>query len=605
MSATHQFSIELLAPARNVSVAVAAINHGADAVYIGAPTHGARAAAANSISDIAAVCDYAHQFGARVYVTVNTIVYESELRKVEQLIKDLYRIGVDALIVQDLGLLRLDLPPIALHASTQCDIRTPERALFLQSLGFSQLVLPREFTLEEIKAMRQAVSIPLEAFVHGALCVSYSGDCRASLLCGGRSANRGECAHICRLPYNLIDGKGDTLIKNKHLLSLRDLNRLSELNSMISAGISSLKIEGRLKDESYVKNVVSAYDMALRTLGVPRTSHGMVERNFTPDVERSFNRGFTKAFLFTSNPPAGSLANHKSPKSTGPIIATVTSIHGRKIVLKNVKELLNNGDGLNFGPHGFRVNKVESPTTIITQEPVSGLNPGMDLRRNFDKKFTDTITSPNSATRYIGLRLTLRRVHNSLILEDADGTAASIDFPKQDALTPQEDARKRIIAKLGNTVYRLENFTDHLEHEFVTASALTKLRREFIEMKNIGMASRFKRELRRAESKEAKWPEGTSLTFHNNVANSMAEAVYRSHGVHENIEPALEISRTSTKETEVMCTRYCLRRELGKCLKEAKGREWKEPLSLYSPGLPPLNLHFDCANCQMRISIKS
>lgn len=606
MSATPQYSIELLAPARNASIAIAAINHGADAVYIGAPTHGARAAAANSVSDIGAVCEYAHKFGARIYVTINTIVYQSELRNVERLIQELYRAGVDALIIQDLGLLRLDLPPISLHASTQCDIRTPERARFLQSLGFSQLVLPRELTIEEIKAMRQTVDIPLEAFVHGALCVSYSGDCRASLLCGGRSANRGECAQICRLPYDLIDGKGNVKLKNKHLLSLRDLNRLAELNAMISAGISSLKIEGRLKDETYVKNVVSAYDLALRQLGVSRTSNGSVERTFTPDVERSFNRGFTKSFLFTANPQAGSLANHESPKSTGTIVATIASIHGRKIALKNVREPLNNGDGLNFGAHGFRINKVESPTTIITQEPISGLRAGMVLRRNFDKKFTDALTPTNSATRYIGLSLTLRRTGNLLVLEDNnDGTAASIEMPRQAALTPQKEARKRVISKLGNTVYRLEDLTDILDDEFVTASALTKLRRDFIEMKITANTSRFKRQLRREENAEAKWPEGTSLTFHNNVANSMAEAVYRSHGVSGKIEPALEVQPSTTTETEVMCTRYCIRRELGKCLKTVKGKEWEEPLRLHSPGLPPLNIQFDCANCQMRISIKS
>ncbi len=603
MSATPQYSIELLAPARDASVAISAINHGADAVYIGAYSHGARAAAANSVADIGTVCDYAHCFGARVYVTINTIVYESELRNVEKLIDELYRAGVDALIVQDLGLLRLDIPPISLHASTQCDIRTPQRARFLQDLGFSQLVLPRELTLEEIGAMRQAVSVPLEAFVHGALCVSYSGDCRASLLCGGRSANRGECAQICRLPYDLIDGKGNVVIKDKHVLSLRDLNRLSELNDLITSGISSLKIEGRLKDETYVKNVVSAYDTALRQLGVSRTSQGHVERTFVPDVKRSFNRGFTKSFLFTGNPAAGSLANFNTPKSTGPVVATVAAIKGKRIELKDVREPLHNGDGLNFGAHGFRVNKVENLTVIFTQEPVERLRPGMELRRNYDKKFADTLSVATSGVRYIGLSLTLRRAGDLIVLEDADGTAATLETARQEARTPQEDARKRVISKLGNTIYRLDNLNDRLGDEFVSASQLTELRRAFVEMKAAADASRFTRPLRKPENAETVWPEGTSLTFHSNVGNSLAEEVYRAHGVKGKIEPALEVHNTHKPNTEVMCTRYCIRRELGACLRTAKGKEWQEPLSLRSAGLPPIQIHFDCAKCQMRLTL--
>lgn len=603
MSPTPTSSIELLAPARDASVAIAAINHGADAIYIGASSHGARAAAGNSVSSIGEVCDYAHRFGARVYVTVNTLVYESELREVERLVGELYHAGVDALIVQDLGLLRLDLPPIALHASTQCDIRTPERARFLQDLGFSQLVLPRELTLNEIRAMRREVSVPLEAFVHGALCVSYSGDCRASLMCGGRSANRGECAQICRLPYDLVDGHGETLVRGKHLLSLRDLNRLSSLAQMIDAGVSSLKIEGRLKDEAYVKNVVSAYDEALRRMGVSRTSDGTVERTFRPDVSRSFNRGFTQHFLFSSKPAAGTLTNPDTPKSVGPRIARVAAVKGRRITLKDVAEPLHNGDGLNFGSRGFRVNKVESPAVILTAEPVEGLRPGMELRRNFDKAFADSLSPATSAVRTIPLTATLRRAGTLLVLENADGTAATISQPEpQPARTAQEDARRRVIAKLGNTPYRLESLTDTLGSEFVAASTLTELRRAFVEAMDCARASRFERPLRMAEKLDAKCPDGTSLTFHSNVANPMAEKVYRAHGVTGTIERALEVERPNG-EVEVMCTRHCIRRELGRCLQTPAGREWPEPLTLRSAGLPPMRLHFDCANCQMRITL--
>ncbi|MDE5913643.1 MAG: U32 family peptidase, partial [Muribaculaceae bacterium] len=302
MCQTPTYSIELLAPARDKEVAIEALRHGADAVYMGASSHGARAAAGNPVADIASVADYAHRFGARVYVTVNTLVYDRELHQVERLIRELYRAGADALIVQDLGVLRLDIPPIALHASTQCDIRTPATARFLQDLGFSQLVLPRELSADEIRAMRQAVTVPLEAFVHGALCVSYSGDCYASQRHTGRSANRGECAQLCRLPYDLTDGSGRTLATGKHLLSLRDLNRLGDLRELIDAGVSSLKIEGRLKDAGYVKNVVAAYDRELKKLGVRRSSRGQVETDFDPDPARSFNRGFTSYFFHTPAP---------------------------------------------------------------------------------------------------------------------------------------------------------------------------------------------------------------------------------------------------------------------------------------------------------------
>lgn len=606
MSRTPQYSIELLAPARDAQVAISAIRHGADAVYIGAPTHGARAAAANSVADIAAVCEFAHRFNARVYVTLNTLVYEPELRSVERLVGELYRAGVDALIVQDLGLLRMDLPPIALHASTQCDIRTPQKARFMQDLGFSQLVLPRELTLDEIRAMRSAVSVPLEGFIHGALCVSYSGDCRASLLCGGRSANRGECAQICRLPYDLTDGKGNTLMRHKHLLSLRDLNRLDSLSEMIAAGISSLKIEGRLKDENYVKNVVSAYDRELRRLGVSRTSDGLVERTFTPDVSRSFNRGFTRHFLSSATPPKASLANFGSPKSLGPVVATVSSVKGKRITLKNIASPLTNGDGLNFtsgtATVGFRVNRFEPQATILTAEPVPGLKPGAMLRRNFDKSFADTLSVAKSATRYIPLHLTLRRVGNRLVLESAGRTAATIetDAPQQ-ANSPQTEARRRVIGKLGDTDYRLEELTDLLGNEFVPASVLTALRRNLTDALATARAASFSRELRRPEKPEAKWPEGTDLTFHANVANTLAERVYRDHGVSGTIEPAMEVSRPESGEHIVMTTRYCLRRELGACLKTPEGKTLPAKLFISSANTPELELRFDCTNCRMHV----
>ncbi|MDE6633611.1 MAG: U32 family peptidase, partial [Muribaculaceae bacterium] len=321
--------LELLAPAGNPEIAKEAILHGADAVYIGASSHGARRNAANSIDDIKRVVDYAHIFRVKVYVTVNTIVYEKELRQVERLISDLYRAGVDAIIVQDMSILRMDIPPIQLHASTQCDIRTPEKALFLQNVGFSQLVLPRELTLDEIKKMSEVVSVPLESFIHGALCVSYSGRCHASFASCGRSANRGECAQICRLPFSLTDSKGNVIAKNKHLLSLRDLNTIDILPNLVESGISSFKIEGRLKEASYVKNTVTAYRAALDNIisdnpdRFRRSSFGMSEITFSPKLSKSFNRGFSHYFI-ESRRPLG-IISPDTPKSLGETIEDVST----------------------------------------------------------------------------------------------------------------------------------------------------------------------------------------------------------------------------------------------------------------------------------------
>ena len=330
--------LELLAPAANAEIAIEAILHGADAVYIGPPSHGARKAASNSLEDIKKVVDFAHQYRARVYATVNTIIYENELTGVEELIRKLYIIGVDAIIVQDMGILRMDLPPIALHASTQCDTRTVEKARFLEDVGFSQIVLARELTLEEIRKIHESVDVPLECFVHGALCVSYSGRCHASQAVKGRSANRGACAQICRLPFTLSDAKGEVLIKDKHLLSLKDFNLSENIEDLIEAGVSSFKIEGRLKEVGYVKNVVAYYRKKIDAVidkypdMYRRSSFGYSKVDFTPQLDKSFNRGFTTYFLHNRRPDAISSPN--TPKSMGEIINDVNQ--------------LNNGDGISF-----------------------------------------------------------------------------------------------------------------------------------------------------------------------------------------------------------------------------------------------------------------
>lgn len=343
--------LELLAPARNADTAISAILAGADAVYMGASSHGARKDAANSIDDIRRVTDFAHQFNAKVYATVNTIIYDRELRDVERLITDLYHSGTDALIVQDMGILRMDIPPIELHASTQCDIRSVEKARFLAEVGFTRLVLPRELSLREIEEIHSAVpDTELEAFIHGALCVSYSGDCRASFMTGGRSANRGECAQICRLPYTLTDSRGRKFMEDKHLLSLRDLNRSDSLGAMADAGVCSFKIEGRLKEEGYVKNTVAWYSRILdRVVGESggnyrRLSAGRSNAGFNPSPEKSFNRGFTTYFL-SGHAPVKGIASFDTPKATGTPVGKVKRCEG-KVIIAELSAQLANGDGL-------------------------------------------------------------------------------------------------------------------------------------------------------------------------------------------------------------------------------------------------------------------
>lgn len=599
-------AIELLAPARNAAVAREAILHGADAVYIGAEGFGARAAAGNPVEEIGALCGFASQFGARVYVTVNTIVYDSELKAVEQLVRWLYRAGVDALIVQDMSLLRLDLPPIALHASTQCDIRTPEKARFLQDVGFSQLVLPRELSLDEIAAIRRGVDVPLEAFVHGALCVSYSGDCQAGWMLKKRSANRGECPQICRLPFDLYDGKNRCVERQRHLLSLKDMNRSGELAEMMTAGISSFKIEGRLKDAGYVKNICAYYrrmiDGVIEKSGgqYRRSSSGTVATNFDPMPEKSFNRGFTNYFIDGKRDKIGSIY---TPKSTGEIVGRVLGSEPR-VITASLDKPLANGDGLGFfdGSRqfvGFRLNRVEGnrlyPAGSVTV-PAGAL-----LYRNSDKAFDDVLSSA-SATRTIAVDMDLRVVPGGVALDMSDerGNVVTVreEMTCEPARTPQEEARRRVFGKLGDTIYRLREYRDSVGSLFIPAKELTALRRRGLERLESCNRCRRYRELRREENREAVFPGAPELSYHDNVSNRVAAGFYKDHGVRR-IQPAAEIADPG-RNPVVMTTRYCLRHQLGACLKEGGERRMPEPLTLRS-GRVELGLEFDCRNCLMRV----
>ena len=600
--------IELLAPARDADIAIAAIDHGADAVYMGASHHGARADAANSLDDVRRACDYAHQFGARIYATVNTLIYDNELREVERLVHGLYDIGVDALIVQDLGLLRLDLPPIALHASTQCDLRTPEKARFLEAMGFSQLVMARELTLDEIAAIRKVTTMPLEAFVHGALCVSYSGRCAISQVLKGRSANRGECAQLCRLPYDLVDGKGRILVEGKHLLSLRDLSQHDRLEQMMAAGVSSFKIEGRLKDIGYVKNVVAYYRRAIDTIirrnseRYQRSSFGSTELTFEPSLAKSFNRGFTHYFLDERRPKDGTaMASIDTPKSQGEYLGRAIRCNGNALTI-DTKVPIANGDGLSFTDgngqfSGARVNRALGSGTVLLRERAD-IPRGTRIYRTADKAFTDLLAKA-SATRSIGVDASLRYVSNALTLtlddERGNHVTHTIDCDLQAAAKPQGDRQIAELAKLGGTIYRL-NEAQVPGDVFIPASLLARLRRETIEL--LDRAHSITRPIgkRRPEDRSFTYPV-TALEPADNVANRLSEQLYRDHGVTD-IAPALETGTPVTAATPLMHTRYCIRRQLGACLKGKNANSLPHDLFLKT-GTTLLRVTCNCKNCEM------
>lgn len=604
--------LELLAPARNADIAIEAIKHGADAIYIGAPAFGARAAATNSIDDIKRAVDFAHPFGVKIYVTLNTILYDNELDEVQQIVNQLYHIGVDGLIVQDMAYLKLDLPPIALHSSTQCDTRTPDKAQRLEQSGFSQIVLARELSLEEIRQIRAVTTVPLEGFVHGALCVSYSGNCQASQLATGRSANRGECAQMCRLAYDLTDKTGKVIKQGQHLLSLRDMNRINRLADLADAGIQSFKIEGRLKDVNYVKNIVAAYRIALDRVieqsegRYCRASVGRSEFTFTPEPDKSFNRGFTEYFLNGRPTPGVRMGNHATPKWVGTEIGTVLTA-SLQVITARLNTTLANGDGIGYFDKqgqftGFRLNKVDG-RKLFPASPVD-IEPGTTLYRNNDKQWEDMMQG-KTATRTIAVNFTLRNIDSKRIALDADDErgnhiTATIGSDFAEANTPQEANRQRNLAKLGATIYRLDNLTDLLGNRFVAASVITELRRRATDLLDSAQRATYKYDRRRKSQLADNAFDGLTLTYHDNVSNRMAFDFYKSHGAKIK-EKAIEVDAPSRyKDVVVMTTRYCLRRELGACLKTPQAAQLPTDLQLRAPaGI--FRLEFDCRNCEMHV----
>ena len=604
---TKSRPIELLSPAKDLNCGIEAINHGADAVYIGAPKFGARSAAGNSLDDIRELCEYAHLYGARIYVTLNTILKEDELEEAERMIWDLWRVGTDALIIQDMGITRLNLPPIPLHASTQTDNRTPEKVRFLEAAGITQVVLARELSLNEIRRISEATTVPLEVFVHGALCVSYSGQCYLSAALSGRSANRGECAQYCRLPYTMVDATGTEIVSNKHLLSLKDMNRSDQLEALLDAGVSSLKIEGRLKDAGYVKNITAYYRKKLdavlsRRPEYRRASAGRSTYTFEPVAEKSFNRGFT-TFLLEGR--TADITAFNTPKSLGEPVGMVKEIKGNSFTVAGLKQL-NNGDGLVFFNRkgeleGFRVNRVEANRVFPLDMPQ--LTPKTPLYRNFDQAFDKLLAKPSAERK---LSVEIEFLDNpfgfTLCMEDETGARIMLTepFAKELARREQQDNIRTQLSKLGNTPFEASKVVVGLsENWFVPSSLLADMRRRGVEKLLEARRARYPREtVKRVQpSVSIPFPE-RQLTYLGNVANGKARSFYQDHGV-EQIDPAFELS--PRKDVPLMFTKHCLRYSMGWCPTYQKDKSpYKEPdYLLYKD--TRLRLQFDCKHCQMLV----
>ena len=586
--------LELLAPAKNLACGIAAIDHGADAVYIGAPKFGARAAVGNSIDDIRQLCEYAHQFDAKIYVTLNTIVYDDELEQVRSLIDELAAIGVDAVLVQDMGLLQfMDGKPFEIHASTQTDNRTADKVRWLKQLGFSRAVLARELSAEEIAEIhREVPDIELEVFVHGALCVSYSGICYASQHCFQRSANRGECAQFCRMRFSLVDADGTEIEHERYLLSLKDMNQSDNLEKLIEAGAVSFKIEGRLKDVAYVKNVTAAYSERLNAYirkhpdEYCRASKGRCEYTFTPNLNRTCNRGYTTYFVNGRQPD---IASFDTPKAVGEFVGRVKEIRNDSFNVAGTASFAN-GDGLCFLNsdrqfEGFRANRVAGNRIFPFKMP-AGLRPGMALYRNNDQEFERILSKP-SAMRKIAITIALRAVDDGFELS-ANGVTVHFDAEHQLAQKSPRENIVRQLSKLGDTIYECAEVVVPDDFNFfIPNSQLSDMRRQLIDA--MGQA---KREVKQA--RVGKNPGVKELSYQNNISNHQSAAFYGTN----------ELSAYELKggDGPIMQCRHCLRYSLGYCVKRGGKRPtWREPLSLVLGDGRRFRLEFDCQHCQMNV----
>lgn len=613
--------IELLAPAKNLDYGMAAIEHGADAVYIGPQRFGARVAAGNTIDDIRKLCDYAHIFGAKVYATVNTIIYNNETEAVFDLIRQLKNAGTDAILVQDMSLLNIGIPEIAIHASTQTDNRTAEKVKWLAEMGCSRVVLARELSLKEIADIHEKVpNVELEAFVHGALCVSYSGLCYASQYCFNRSANRGECAQFCRLKFDLLDANDKILEKDKHLLSLKDMCRIDSLQEMIEAGVTSFKIEGRLKDLAYVKNVTAAYSERINNIisqhpdKYRRASLGRCSYSFVPDPTKTFNRGYTDYFL---NGKRDNIASPDTPKAKGAFMGYVKEIKGNSFNVAGTT-VFSNGDGLCFiGENkqleGFRVNKVINNRIFPLTMPKS-LKAGMALYRNNDKTFDSLLAKP-SATRKISISMAFN-IEDSSVCDNKETTftltattdrglcaCVSLTTELQKAQKPQEENIRQQLSKLGNTPFVCNDITiaERCAECFIPSSMLSDLRRRLTEklLESIKAQNIIKdrRQKDAASIAFTTWyPQNKPYLY--NVSNDIAANFYADCGLDIGIS-SFETSKPTTPL--LMQCRHCIRHMLGHCRKNEKADKWKEPLFLRLADGRKFRIRFNCNKCVMEI----
>ena len=617
-------TLELLAPAKNLECAKMAIDHGADAVYIGATRFGARAAAGNSVDDIRRLCEYAHPYGARVYVTVNTIIYEDELSATRLLLKDLNACGVDALLVQDMGILEMvaewrEPEPfkMELHASTQTDNRSAEKVRWLQELGFKRAVLARELSAKDISEIREKVpNMELEVFVHGALCVSYSGVCYASEHCFHRSANRGSCAQFCRMKFDLLDNAGRAVERQRYLLSMRDMCRIDHLELLADSGACSFKIEGRLKDVEYVKNVVSAYSRELDKLiakrpdDYRRASYGKIDYTFQSNLRKTFNRGFTNYFLEGRQ---NDIACFDTPKAMGEYVGKVKELRGGSFNVAGTASF-ENGDGLCFVNdrhelEGFRINKAVGNRLYPLKMPAD-LKPGVALYRNNDVAFS-RLLSGVTAERRLPIKMKFRATADGFALhvvsvETGVEVRSEITFAHQEARQPQYDNIKKQLTKLGNTVYSCSDV--EVEEEaarlFVPSSLLAELRRDAV--RQLAQKTVLSKEAPNWKPTEScargvgDVPrEYAQFPYLYNISNHLAERFYQAHGL-ENIRPAFELA--PTKEPLIMQCRHCIKYSLGFCVKRGgKQPTWTEPLYLRLGDGRRFRLEFNCAACQMNI----
>jgi putative protease len=601
--------IELLAPAKNLACGIAAIDHGADAVYIGASRFGARVAAGNSVADIAELCRYAHPFGAKVYVTVNTIIYDDELDDTRQLLEELENIGADAILVQDSSLFTLH-SSLALHASTQTDNRTPEKVAWLRSLGFRRVVLARELSVDEIREIhRQVPDVELEVFVHGALCVSYSGQCYASQYCFGRSANRGACAQFCRLPFDLADSNGQVIEQGRHLLSLKDLCQIDHLEELMEAGAVSFKIEGRLKDADYVKNVTAAYSQRLNQIiarhpeRYQRASRGRCSYTFEPNLKKTFNRGFTTYFLHGRQPD---IFSPDTPKALGEYVGKVKEIRRDSFNVAGTASFAN-GDGLCFFVEergerreeremlcGFRVNRAVGNRLYPFKMP-AGLKPGMALYRNNDMEF-ERLMAGKTAERKIPLSMTLEAVDGGFRLNGIFFAAEH-----QEAQKPQQENIIRQLTKLGGTPYVCDSvqLVPNDFNYFIPSSQLAEWRRQLVS--SLQQPVRVQGLAPAPSEKVLMEPYAYAYLY--NAANREARRFYAAQGVPGATSLEAPVSQSiPSGEILLMQCRHCLRYSLGCCVKNGGEKPyWKEPLYLVSGDGRRFRLEFDCRNCQMNV----